>query len=218
MKKLNLFFHSFLFVLMTIPAVGQFVTGNVLYGGYDYQRGELAEIGYKGFYRLVPIDSLNGEDVAKLLILSGIKKDSILYTAAYGSSTTDKVEIFFAYKGKQARQYEDIWIRNQHHAFAGYATNSGVIIPAYNYIKADSIANLIALTYPVYSFVIKGFDYQSFIFNILAKNPKNGETADMRHIPNSVRLVPYFKELNWNRIWYNENGVQKSIVRPKTGW
>lgn len=54
---------------------------------------------------------------------------------------------------------------------------------------------------------------------VIARGTQNGELADMRWIRNSYRLVPYFKELNWRNIWYqDENGNPKNVMRPATGW
>lgn len=217
----NLLLTICLITQFTLSA--QFVCGNLIYDrGYDYKPSELFEIGFLNTYSTVNIDNLNNADLIRLLLRAGINKDSIIEARATGSSLTDRVELFFAYKGKLPGAIErtDVWVRNQYHSYASYAGNNILIVPQFTTINEglDTVIQSLAESYRISSFMVKPFNLPELPFKILAKQPKNGEMADMRYIANSVRLIPYFKELNWKTIWYNESGKPKSVTRPTTGW
>ncbi|MBK9223407.1 MAG: hypothetical protein IPO16_14990 [Saprospiraceae bacterium] len=211
----------FFLLFMSNLCRSQIVTGHLLYQtGYNYQPNELVEIGFMNNWIWVNVDSLNGSEIKRLLRLYGIDSSRIIDTRAYGSSFENKVEIFFAFKGQIPIDRADVWIRNQHHKFAGYAVNDILVVPQFTRIiqGLDSTIISIAKNYKINSFMVKPFNLPELPFLILAKNPLNGTLADMRWIKNSIRLVPYFKELNWQIIWFNDNGAAKVLNRPKTGW
>lgn len=211
----------FLIVLISSGSRAQFVSGNLVYRQYDYKPMELVEVGFQGVWVTTPIDSLNGSDIKRLLNRVGIPDSLIIDCRAFGSSNPDLVEIFFAYSGKLPTRTVDLAIRNKHHLYASYAVNQGIIMPAYSKIKAglDSVAIKVATRDTVKSFMIKNYSMPMFPMLVLLKQPQNGTLADMRNIPGSYNYVDYFKDLNFEIIWYMDpSGFQKSLFRPKGGW
>jgi hypothetical protein len=199
-----------------------FVTGNLIYkDSYNYGKDESITIQYLGKSFPVSIDQLNNDFITNMLIQCGIPANKIIAAGAFGSSSIDLVEIFFAYEGSIPQQYVDLWLINKHHKYAGYATQDGIIMPAYTQItkNLDAIATKLANDYMVKSFMIKPFSMKSLPAQILSKNPNNGVLADMRNIPGSYAYIAAFKKLNWQRLWYQDpSGKQKTEVRPQTGW
>lgn len=211
-----------LFSLNKSKIMTRIVTGNLIYKtAYNYNPNELVTIKYLGKSFRVGIDDINNDFVENMLLSIGIKKANIIATGGYGSSNHDVVEIFFAYEGTLPQRTVDLWIENQHHAFASYAVVDGMIVPAYMYIKPglETAINKIVSNYEIKSFLVKPFVIPSVPVSILARNPLNGVLADMRNIPMSYQHVIAFKKLNWERIWYMDaGGRQKMEVRPKNGW
>lgn len=208
-------------LLNNIVKAQNIVTGSVLYDrGYDFKPKELSTIGYLNTFVTFDIDSLSGSDVIRMLERAGIEKSRIIDARGYGSSTTNRVEVFFAYEGKLSKSVEDVWTENPHHRYGGEAYQNKLLIPQFQNILTglDSLILRIARDYTLYSFMVKPFNMPELPFMVLAKNPVDGVLADMRYIKNSVRLVPYFKDLNFQIIHYNENGTAKVLFRPKTGW
>ncbi|MBK6546408.1 MAG: hypothetical protein IPG12_14220 [Saprospiraceae bacterium] len=199
-----------------------FVTGNLIYKtAYDYAPNELVAFKYLGKSVSVGIDNINNDWVTGFLIACGIPAAKIITARGFGSSTKDSIEIFFAYEGTLTNGYQDLWVENQHHAYASYARQDGIIIPQYYEIKAglDAIALKLAKDYKVISFLVKPFSLPALPIEVLAKSPVNGFLADMRNIPGSWTHVLTFKKANWQTIWYQDkNGKQKVEFRPKTGW
>lgn len=226
MSKTDRFHLKIILVLFSLIAIvnlsrAQFVTGHVLIpGGADSWKGKLIEIGYLNTYRLIPADSMNTKDWKGLLNSVGVHSDSIINIRCYSNLTTGRIEVFFAYKGKQLTDYSDVTVRDGIRAVSGYAKNNAIIVPAFQFINEglDQTIYKIARSYPCYSFLCKPFSSHELAFSVLSFSPVGGELADMRNIANSYLLVPFFKSLNWKNIWYNESGKQKNIIRPKTGW
>lgn len=199
-----------------------FVTGNLIYKtAYDYYYNEIVTLKYLNKSVQIGIDDINNASITDFLIFCGVPAADIITAKGYGSSTKDMVEIFFAYRGTIPGGYQDLWITNAHHAYASYARQNGIIMPAYQNIISglDAIALKLANDYPVSSFMVKPFSIPTLPGKVLAKNPVNGTLADMRNIPNSyVHVVP-FKKLNWEILWYMDaSGRQKTERRPKSGW
>lgn len=197
------------------------VIGSLLYErGYDFKPNEITTIGYLNTYLTVNVDSLSDKDVVRMLTLAGIEPSRIKCAKGYGSATSNTIEIFFAYEGKILKPVEDVTEYNNHHRYSGEAYQNKLLVPQFKNINQglDSIILRVAKDYTLYSFMVKPFNMPELPFLVLAKNPINGTLADMRYIANSNRLVPYFKDLNFQIIHYNENGTAKVLFRPKTGW
>lgn len=101
----------------------------------------------------------------------GVPAADIIIAKGYGSSTRDRVEIFFAYVGTIPGGTQDLWIENAHHAYASYARQNGIIMPAYQNINQglDNIALKLASDYPVISFMVKPFHCQHCLARCLLK-------------------------------------------------
>jgi len=201
-----------------------FVTGNLIYKtAYDYYQNEIVKLKYLNKTVQIGIDDINNDSIADFLKFCGVPANDIIIAKGYGSSTKDMIEIFFAYRGTIPGNtgYADLWVENAHHAYASYARQNGIIMPAYQNITQglDTIALKLATDYLVSSFMVKPFSLPTLPGKVLAKGPLNGTLADMRNIPNSyVHVVP-FKKLNWEILWYMDaNGKQKTERRPKSGW
>lgn len=207
------------------PKISQteFVMGVATYEyGYDFQPNELAYITYMGKRIVVNIDSIKPKDIYTLLKQVGQDSTTIMYLDAWGSSITNRIEIVFAYKGTQPNYYQEINIETPHALYnMGNAYQNGIFIPQLAVINSENLRLLsivLASKYHIKTFMCKPFNLQQIPFIILSNGTRNGNTIDMRWIPNSYRLVDYFKELDWQIIWYNENGKAKSTHRPKSGW
>ncbi len=158
---------------------------------------------------------INKATVTNLLKANSIDTIDILEV----SNTGSRLEIFFAAKDVVSWDQADFGILTTHHAYYSYAKKNAFILPAFQLLRIDEAKAIdFVRKYPVNSFMFRQSPQNQFIFNVLGWGQVNGFLADMRNVPNSVRLVPYFKELNWKTIWYNENGVSKGISRPGTGW
>lgn len=223
MKLLNVIFVTLL-TLISATAQKTIVTGSIKYGGYDFLPGETFTLNYQNVSIQCNVDSFSAADIRRLLVNCSIPDSLIKYIAAYGNSTTDIVEAFFAYEGaiKNSSQTSDINIDNKYHRkTSGYGTQGGLIVPTYNYIISDSLRNvvkLIAYQYPIRSFYV-AWTLNELPFIVLANGSTNGTLADMRNTRNSYRLVPYFKEANFQIIHYrDEQNVWKTIRRPAKGW
>ncbi|MBK6861004.1 MAG: hypothetical protein IPK91_02620 [Saprospiraceae bacterium] len=199
-----------------------FVTGNLIYQtAYDYYQNEIVRLKYLNKTVSIVIDDINNNSIADFLKYCGVPAADIIIAKGYGSSTRDRVEIFFAYVGTIPGGTQDLWIENAHHAYASYARQNGIIMPAYQNINQglDNIALKLASDYPVISFMVKPFSLPTLPGKVLAKTPINGTLADMRNIPNSYQHVVPFKKLNWEILWYMDaSGKQKTERRPKSGW
>lgn len=215
---------TFLFLLLTFPLFGQFVTGFISYNGaYDYRPGETVILKYDKVTLYPNIDSINNSTTEALLTLNGISKDSIICALGKGNHVTNKIEIWFAYKGQQDKQRKDIYISNAKHLYGSVSYNNWITSSIFRLIdtaKLNDAVNTIADSFTVYSFYVEMND-SMFIEKVLAKNPRNGNMANMRFTPYSAKFVARFKALNWNNIQYVEGEVGnrwKNILRPKAGW
>lgn len=189
---------------------------------YNYAKNEKVLLSVMNRAINISIDSITRDVILNGLIANGVDIKNIIYADGYGSSDTKTIEFFFAFVGALPTDRIDNWVQNSHNRnFAGYSGNDMVVVPQFKYINKDTLKNTIielGRNFEVKSFLVKPWVLPELSFAILSRSPKDGILADMRNIPNSVRLVPYFKELNWSRIWYQENSVQKTVVRPSAGW
>lgn len=207
------------------PKISQteFVMGVATYEyGYDFQPNELAYITYLGKRIVVNIDSIKPKDIYGLLKQTGQDSSNIMYLDAWGSSITNRIEIIFAYKGTQPNYNQEINIETPHALYnMGNAYQNGIYIPQLTVLNSENLrllAIVLASKYHIKTFMCKPFQLQQVPFIVLTNGTIGGNLMDMRWIPNSYRLVDYFKELNWAIIWYNEGGKAKSAHRPKSGW
>lgn len=166
----------------------------------------------------------NGDNITDKTVLDilsqSINKDSIVYYSAI--SDQKQIELFFLYKGNVPIDRADINLVTSHHQYSGYAVNGGLIAPYFSLIgtKIEQPCLLITRQYGTRSFMFRNNPVvcKSILFNSLSFGRLNGDLADMRTVSNSVRYVQDFKDLNWSIIHYQENGIQKVLFRPKTGW
>lgn len=200
------------------------VVGHLAYKGYDFVQNESFQLSFQNVSISCNIDSFGKDDVKRLLSNCSIPDNKLIYIAAKSSSVTDQIEIFFAYEGTiaNAQQSSDISVSNKYHRkSAGYGSQGGLIVPTFDYIISDSLRNvvkLIAYKYPIRSFYV-AWTLNELPFLVIASGVTNGVLADMRHIRNSYRLVPYFKEANFQVIHYrDEQNVWKVLRRPANGW
>lgn len=214
MKKLLIF----LFLPFLLSAQqNRIVTGHLSYNRYDYQPGEVTILRFNNQSVSVIVDSINEKTVRTLLNKSGIKDSSIIYAAGFGSSTLDKIECFFAFKGVMNGSRLDFCTQNSHHLYCDYAAQDAILIPQFQMLDIVPLQNLafdIALKYPVTSFMIKPFVFPGLPHLVITKNIPDGVLADMRNIDKSVRLKDYFIDLNYQIIWYKDlDGKAKTIFR-----
>lgn len=218
MKKVIL---SILLICLMFGLRGQIVTGSLIYSKKkDIQDNENVILSYGNFKKQLNVNLIDGKAIEDLLILSGIKKDDILITRGYGNSTLNEVETFFAYKGRQSTRMVNIGVQTYYNTYFSTAYNDGILIPWFTKIgdKMDSIAIALAKLAAVNSFMCRNIAAPGLALVVLS-NGITGTLADMRNVPNSYRLVPYFKELNWNLIWWMEaDGTVKGEFKPVGGW
>lgn len=222
MKKL--FIALLLFTTGLVAQPTTIVVGHLAYKGHDFLQNESFQLTFQNVSISCNIDTFSVADVKRLLLNCGIAENKIVYMAAYSESTSDRIEVFFAYEGSIANQEQksDISVTNKHHKKAsGYGSQGGLIVPTFDYIISDSLRNivkLIAYKYPIRSFYV-AWTLNELPFLVIASGVTNGTLADMRHIKNSYRLVPYFKEANFQIIHYrDEQNVWKVLRRPANGW
>ncbi len=198
-----------------------YVTGHLVYAnGIDYSPNELVRLKYLSKFVDVSIDAINETVVRQLLTLAGVPANKIFVVKGYGSSSTNVIEIFFAYEGVLPVARVDVGLENRYHRKTGYAIMNGLIIPSFTYLSGlQQTAESIAQTYPTMSFMVKGYSIPSLPEWILPRALMNGALADMRWIPGSWKFVDAFKALNWKTIWFKDiNGIQRGISRPVAGW
>lgn len=199
------------------------VTGHILYNnrGYDWFPGELFTIGYLGRKKQVNIDNLTPGVVMSFLNECGVPSSAIKVIGVFGNSTTDMLEIFFAYEGVLPTRTVDLFITNSHHKSSNYAIQDGLIVPAFQNILSGLETELtnLAINYEIKSFMVKPFELPGLPKLVIAKKTKDGVLADMRWMNSSYKYLADFKKLNWKTIIVkNENGTQSWHERPKTGW
>lgn len=223
MKKSFLLSLCFL-IFTTLVKTQDVVVGSIVYTTYDYGPSDNLIVGYLNSTTSVVIDSFTAKDMTDLLIKAGVDKNKIIYTDARSSSGDDIVEIWFAYEGKlnTTNGQGKFWISNPHHSAYYNAVNNYLAVRQSTKLdieKMKPVVSKIALNYNIRSFMVKPWSAADIPLLVIARGTQNGELADMRWIRNSYRLVPYFKELNWRNIWYqDENGNPKNVMRPATGW
>ena len=214
-----------LFTLLTgfVACAQTFTTGHLIYANrYNYSAGEMTILTFNGASMYLPVDSINNRSIKTLLFIAGINKDSIITTLGYGSSSSNIVEVYFAFKGTLSPKNMDVALENPKHRFAAYASPNGIIAPYFNYLDKTVLRSSIDTLYQNYkvnSFMVRNFVIDSLPTRVISKSPSNGNLADMRNIPNSYVYVDTFKALNWAVIWYMDAaGKQKGLLRPKNGW
>lgn len=197
------------------------VTGHLNYSGYDYLPGENTILHFGGKTITVNVDSINPKTTRQLLTQAGIPDSVILYTAGFGSSIVNRVELFFAFVGTIPTRTIDVCIQNAHHKYCDYAIQDGLIIPQFQNLNIEElkqVAVFIATRYPLNSFMIKPFSYTSLPHLIIMSGVRDGILADMRNIRCTSRLLDYFIDLNYQIIWYQDcDGKVKNLNRQK-GW
>lgn len=219
-KLVLLFFSTAVMAQQPTVVVGQ------LSYAFDWSPNEPFQLFFQNNPIQCNIDSFTNENVKQLLLKCGVKENKIIYIASKAGSSIDKIEIFFAYEGtiENADRRSDLTIMHSYYLRSvtpGYGIQSGMIVPTFNYIDTDSLRKVvksIVYKYPIRSFYI-AWSLPELPFLVLASGITNGVLADMRHLKNSYRLVPYFKEANFQIIHYrDEQNVWKVIRRPSTGW
>ncbi len=149
-----------------------------------------------------------------------VQKDSIIEVIVSVEPT--KIQIWFAYTGSYPSDKADFWLLTDHHSFAGSVVNGWLAVPSFTGDKFSNLKPLcenLARKYPLKSFMFRISPSNSIPFSVLSYGVRDGNLADMRNVPYSYRLVPYFKDLNWKIIWYmDEYGTAKGIIKPNTGW
>lgn len=220
--KRFLFLLSFC-VVFTMSLKAQIVTGQILYEKqHNFQSHEIFQFEYLKRTISMDIDQIDTVDIKLLLVSAGVNFDSILYVDAFGSSTEDKVEIFFAYLtvDPKIKARENVTIINpKHRASLGYSAKNGIIVPAFTHINKPELEDLlwqIATDYQITSFMVKPFTMEALPPLVLTRPFFDGTLADMRWINDSYQYVDAFKALRWRIIWYKDaNGKQKGIMYPK---
>lgn len=210
--------------ILPIFLTAQIVVGTLQYPnkGYDFKQGESVTFTYQNQSVNVQVEYINDNTALSLLEKIGIKPENILCARAFGSIETDEIEMMFAYKGSVPGNYSaEIKLATNYHNYFDNAYQNGFLIPWYIHIgqSADSLANAWARLAPIRTFMCRPQSSPLLPFNIIGGGVKNGGLADMRNIPNSYQLVPYFKQANWKIIWYMDStGQQVGIYKPTKGW
>lgn len=210
--------------ILPIFLTAQIVVGTLQYPnkGYDFKQGESVTFTYQNQSVNVQVEYINDNTALSLLEKIGIKPENILCARAFGSIETDEIEMMFAYKGSVPGNYSaEIKLATNYHNYFDNAYQNGFLIPWYIHIgqSADSLANAWARLAPIRTFMCRPQSSPLLPFNIIGGGVKNGGLADMRNIPNSYQLVPYFKQANWKIIWYMDStGKQIGLFKPTTGW
>lgn len=211
------------FLLFSITLKAHVVIGSLQYpkGKQDYLATDVIGITLDNKTTVnIAIDQISDNTIFDLVRKHGVKKKDILFARGFGSSISDEIEIWFAYKGSSAYDYE-IKLNTPHHFYSDYAYKNAIMIPWWQHIgyKSDSLAKVLMTYGPYRSFKCTPYPVPELAFQALAYGLRSGGLADMRNVPNSYLLVPFFKSLNWKIIWYQDaNGTQKAEYRPGDSW
>lgn len=175
----------------------------------------------RGVVGYFDIDNFTDNDLKLWLIRTGIRAEDILFTKTYGSSTNNAIELFYSVLMTTPVDNRDIYLNNGE--FVGdYEKKSCVKLTNMVYIIGEDVRSHIkylCANYDIINYFVRSINIPEAPLLILTRGVRDGYLMDMRYIAKSYRLVDYFKELNYNVIWYNDlKGLPVGITRPKTGW
>lgn len=174
--------------------------------------------GVSGYF---DIDNFKDIDIKLWLVKTGIKPDDVLFTKAYGSSANNAIELFYSVLMENPVDNKDIYLNNGG-LVGDYEKKQCVKLTNMVYIIGDDVRNHIkylCANYDIINYFVRSINIPEGPLLILSRGVRDGYLIDMRYIAKSYRLVDYFKELNYNVIWYNDaNGLPVGLTRPKTGW